>query len=98
MKQVVTRLKTINRSLTLFPATENTELSKGALIDILVRKCPKTWSIEMARNKFDPAEHSLDDVMFECERLEIMGDINDLLKSLDDNCFGNCELILSIFN
>ena len=40
VNQVVTRLKTMNRSLTLFPGPDNTELSEGTLVDILVQMCP----------------------------------------------------------
>ena len=36
----------------------------------------------MAKSKCDPAEHSLDDVKFECERLEIMGEIEQANKKV----------------
>ena len=82
--QVITRLKTINRLLTLFPKPENTELSEGAQIDILVNMCPSAWIFEMAKHKFDPAEHSLDEVKFELERHEIMGEIESANKRVFD--------------
>ena len=82
----MTRLKTINRLLTLFPKPENTELSEGAQIDILINMCPSSWIIEMAKSKFDPAEHSLDDVKFECERHEIMGEIEQANKKVFEKC------------
>ena len=77
VSQVVTRLKTINRCLTLFPGPDNTELSEGTLVDILVQMCPRGWAIEMARNQFDPADHTLLEVQTELERSEIIEDITD---------------------
>ena len=46
-------------------------------MDILVQMCPRGWAIEMARNQFDPADHTLLEVQTELERSEIIEDITD---------------------
>ena len=85
VRQVASRLKAINRYLPLFPQPENTELSEGTLVDILVDMCPRSWIVSMSEHSFEPAEHTFEDVQAQLEKWENHEEINPKTPKKSDS-------------
>ena len=61
----------MNASFRFFPnASEDDALKEEELVDIIDAGLPKAWTHQMLVQDFDPAEHSLHDLIDFCERLQ----------------------------
>ena len=65
-------LTEMNANLAFFPdASEDDKLKEDEMVEILESSMPSSWHQQMIIQGFDPAEHSLHDLMDFCERLQV---------------------------
>ena len=70
MKKVAARLKVLNSYLKRFPKPENTSLSAGEMIDVVIGMIPSAWCKIMAQARIEPREMEFEKLITHLEMLE----------------------------
>lgn len=76
IREYLARVVELNSYLPLFPGgDDNAKLSDDELCDILEFATPASWQRQMTLQAFDPLEHTPQEVVEFCERLEVTEDV-----------------------
>ena len=84
-RDFVSRVCEINNLLTQFPgATNESKLPDDELLDLLEFGMPNSWQRSMTLQDFDPVDHSIQEFVSFCERLEAT-DPEEVIPKRDQN-------------